>query len=161
MVDMRRYLKEMNGELSNLSSTVITSIAVDPAESFEVTLAKVNKEMNIKKAKQIGVNGFVKLALVFKLFNAKHSYAIIKSNLTNPNICMTNIGILDYKKLVFEGSSIMNAFMCGSIKYRPHFQMALSSFANKITFSSNLYGSIRDRDTIEYFFSLLDEELPK
>ena len=162
MVDMRKYLENKNFDsLSNLSSIVITRIAVKPSESFEDTLSKVNREMNMKKANQIGMNGFVKLNLICKLFSKKRSYEIIRSNLNNPYICMTNIGILDSKKLVFKGSSIMNAFVCGSIKYRPYFQMALSSFAGKITFSSNLYGSKQDRDTILHFFSLLDAELPQ
>ncbi|MFA9463118.1 MAG: condensation domain-containing protein [Velocimicrobium sp.] len=162
MIDMRRYLKEQSSNsLDNLSSTVITTITVEPKESFKETLTKVNKEMNEKKAKQMGMNGFVKLALINRIFNNARSYSITKRNLKNPYICMTNIGILDSKKLVFEGSPIKNAFMCGSIKYRPHFQMALSSFADQITFSSNLYGTMQDRNTILYFFNLLEQELPQ
>lgn len=162
MVDMRRYLKDKNFyALSNLSSTVITRIAVEPSESYKDTLSKVNNEMNMKKATQIGMNGFVKLALIFKLFSNRQSYKLTNSHLKNPYICMTNIGVLDSKKLDFKGSSAINAFICGSIKYRPHFQIALSSFADKITFSSNLYGSKQDRDTISDFLLLLDNELPK
>lgn len=162
MIDMRRYLKEKNSNsLSNLSSTVITRITVNAEENFKETLTKVNKEINSKKAKQIGMNGFVKLALINRIFNNARSYSITKRKLKNPYICMTNIGVLDSEKLVFEGSPVRNAFMCGSIKYRPHFQMALSSFANKITFSSNLYGNMQDRKTILHFFSLLDKELPQ
>jgi NRPS condensation-like uncharacterized protein len=165
MVDMRRYLKPDNGvELSNLSSMINTSLAIDPAESFEITLNKVNKAMNLKKAAQIGLNAFIKLALLrklFKIIGARRSYLLSKNGLKTPNICMTNIGILDAGRLVFKGSSITKAFMCGSIKYRPHFQMALSSYAGKITLSSNLYGSASDRDLIIKFFGLLDEELPR
>ena len=72
---------------------------------------------------------------------------------------MTNIGVLDSTKLIFEGSPIDNAFICGSIKYRPHFQMAVSSFDNKMTFCVNLYGSQQDRDTISQFFTFMDNEL--
>ncbi|MFA9378714.1 MAG: hypothetical protein ACERKZ_18515 [Lachnotalea sp.] len=161
MIDMRRYLPEKsNHSLTNLSSTVITHIVVNPNDTFKKTLTKVHEEINMMKATQMGMNGFVKLALVFKLFNNTHSYSITKKNLKNPYICMTNIGIVDSEKLIFEGSPVTDAFMCGSIKYRPHFQIALSSFKNQITFSSNLYGSIQDRQTITDFFSLLDNELP-
>jgi len=164
MVDMRRYLKQENSfELSNLSSMINTRITVTPGESFKDTLNKINRAMNQKKASQIGLNAFIKLALlrrIFRVIGSKRSYLISKNGLKTPNICMTNIGILDSTKLVFKGSSINNAFMCGSIKYRPHFQMALSSYANKITLSSNLYGSDRDREMIANFFSLLDKELP-
>jgi NRPS condensation-like uncharacterized protein len=162
MIDMRRYLPEKTADsFTNLSSTVITRIAVDRGETFQETLMKVSREMKARKAKQMGINGFVKLALLFKLFNGKTAYSIIKKNLKNPYICMTNIGILDQKKLIFEGSPATDAFMCGSIKYRPHFQIALSSFAGRMTFSSNLYGSSEDRRIILNFFSLLDQELPQ
>ena len=162
MIDMRRYLQGKTcNTLTNLSSTVITRIAVTLEETFKETLTKVNREMNALKANQMGLNGFIKLALIFKLFNNNLSYSITKRNLKNPYICMTNIGVLDSGRLIFEGSPAINAFMCGSIKYRPHFQIALSSFANKITFSSNLYGSTQDRNTILHFFSLLDRELPQ
>ncbi|HOO29230.1 MAG TPA: hypothetical protein PLU43_12260, partial [Lachnospiraceae bacterium] len=68
-------------------------------------------------------------------------------------------GVIDHKRLYFKDAPIINSFMCGSIKYRPHFQMALSSFKNRITFSSNLYGSRKDRKNILHFYSLLDREL--
>ncbi len=66
---------------------------------------------------------------------------------------------LESEKLVFESSPISNAFICGSIKYRPHFQMAVSSYNNKMTLSVNLYGSQEDRDSIKEFFTLIEEEL--
>jgi NRPS condensation-like uncharacterized protein len=164
MVDMRKYLKpDTSIEISNLSSMINTSLVVEPAESFEKTLNKVNKEMNLKKTSQIGLNAFIKLALfrkIFRIIGAKRSYSFSKKSLKTPNICMTNIGILDSCRLLFKGSSIINAFMCGSIKYRPHFQMALSSYANKITLSVNLYGSDYDREIIANFFTSIDAELP-
>ena len=162
MIDMRRYLQDKTADsFTNLSSTVITRITVDCGETFQETLMKVNREMKARKANQMGINGFVKLALLFKLFNGRTGYSIIKKNLKNPYICMTNIGILDPGRLIFEGSPAADAFMCGSIKYRPHFQIALSSFAGRMTFSSNLYGSSEDRRIILNFFSLLDQELPQ
>jgi len=162
MIDMRRYLKESSSNsLANLSSTVIITTTVKSKESFKETLTKINKEINTKKANQMGMNGFVKLTLINRIFNNARSYSVTKRNLKNPYICMTNIGVLDSEKLVFERSPVINAFMCGSIKYRPHFQMALSSFANKITFSSNLYGNMQDRNTILCFFDLLEQQLPQ
>ncbi|MCI2000378.1 MAG: hypothetical protein LKJ75_10180 [Clostridia bacterium] len=117
--------------------------------------------MNTKKSKLMGMNVFLKLEFINRMFNSNKSYMIVKKRLKNPYICMTNTGILDSKKLVFDGSPIIDAFMCGSIKYRPHFQIALSSFKNKMTFSSNLYGSKNDYNKILTFFHLLDQELPQ
>lgn len=162
MIDMRKYLKEKNPQfLTNISSTLITNITVSDGEPFEMTLRKVSQEMNLKKSNQIGLNGFVKLSLLQKVLSNVKSYSMTKNNLINPNIFMTNIGILYSEKLDFKGAPITNVFMCGSIKYRPHFQVALTSFKNKMTFSSNLYGSIEDQQMVLNFFELLDQELPK
>jgi len=162
MVDMRRNLKDRNaGALCNLSSTAITHIDYNIDDNFYNTLIKVNKDMNLKKSKLIGLNGFIKLSIIFGIFNYKTSNILVERALKNPLICMTNIGILDSEKLLFEGVSIDEAFMCGSIKYKPHFQLALSSFKESITFSVNLYGSSKDKENIEHFFNLLDKELPK
>ena len=161
MVDMRRYLKNKDfNTLSNLSSTLITHVPVSAEESFDETVSKISREMKIKKFTDIGVNGFVKLKMVFNLPNEKLSYKIIKSSLKNPPICMTNVGVVNDKKLCFKGTEIENAFICGSIKHRPHFQVALSSYADTLTISSNLYGSQQDRDTITHFFSMVEDELP-
>ena len=162
MVDMRRNLKDRKVDtLCNLASTVITHIDYNISDNFYDTLVKVNKEMNLKKSKFIGLNGFIKLSIIFRMFDYKTRNKLMERALKNPLICMTNIGILDSKKLQFEGGSIDEAFMCGSIKYKPHFQLALSSFKDSITFSVNLYGGSKDKETIEHFFYLLDKELPQ
>lgn len=161
MVDMRRYLKNKEFDtLSNLSSTIITQVPVSASESFSATVSNISGEMKRKKSTDIGLNGFVKLDLIFKLLSEKQSYKATKAALHNPPICMTNIGILDEKKLVFKGSKVENAFVTGSIKYRPHFQIALSSFADTITISSNLYGSRQDQEIMTRFLSKVVEELP-
>lgn len=161
MVDMRRYLKDHGFyALSNISSTIILDVPVNASESFDETVSTIGREMRIKKSTDIGVNGFVKLDLVFNLLNNKLSYKAAKNVLKNPLICMTNTGILDYKRLIFKGTTIASAFVCGSIKYRPHFQIALSTFADTLTISSNLYGSRQDYNVITQFLSLVEEQLP-
>jgi len=162
MVDMRRNLKDKTVDaLCNLSSTAITHIDHNINDEFYDTVVKVNKDMNLKKSKFIGLNGLIKLSIIFRIFNYKISNSLVERALKNPLICMTNIGILDFEKLQFEGVSIDEAYECGSIKYKPHFQLALSSFNDSITFSVNLYGSSEDKEIIEHFFNLLDEELPQ
>lgn len=162
MVDMRKYIDDSHfTALSNLTSTVNTRIEVDTSENFEDTLAKVHLEMNRKKEKHIGISGFAKLSAIFGLCPNRLAYHLIKNNLHNPNICMTNIGILDSDKLACSDTPTAGAYMTGSIKYRPHFQIALSSFENEMTFSTNLYGSFEDRNRILNFYTLLDNELPK
>ncbi len=160
MIDMRKYLKEKPTDiLTNYSSTIITEATVNEVDDFKTTLFQINQFMKKNKDKLMGVNGFLKLEIPFKLFNQKKSYSIVKKNLKNPYIGMTNIGIIDSKQLYFQSTKIRNAFICGSIKYKPHFQIALSTFEDKLTFTSNLYGDEKDKELIMSCFAMLDKEL--
>ncbi|MGD9474882.1 MAG: hypothetical protein AB7V37_07770 [Eubacteriaceae bacterium] len=161
MVDMRRYCNQYSFDsLCNFSSTMIIQTPISSTDNYMDTLMKLSQEMNLKKTTDIGLNGFVKLSLIDKLLNKEKSYKLMKEKLVNPPICMTNIGVIDDQKLLFNGTSIKSAFVCGSIKYRPHFQIALSSFKNTITLSSNLYGSHQDYETISEFLAEIENELP-
>ena len=72
---------------------------------------------------------------------------------------MTNMGILDSARLRFGNLHPHDAFLCGSIKYKPHFQLAMSSYEDELTLSTNLYGSTRDRDRILVFLEEIEEQL--
>jgi NRPS condensation-like uncharacterized protein len=54
-----------------------------------------------------------------------------------------------------------DAFLCGSIKNKPYFQLAVSSFDGELTLSVNLLGSDSDRDRIQSLFDQIEDELPK
>ena len=72
---------------------------------------------------------------------------------------MTNLGEIDSRRLSFGPSLVASAFVCGSIKYKPHFQLALSGFDGTITLSSNLYGSPDDRERVDSFLREVEERL--
>ena len=46
------------------------------------------------------------------------------------------------------------------IKYKPYFQLAMSSYQDELTLSVNLYGSASDRARILSFLEDIDAELP-
>jgi NRPS condensation-like uncharacterized protein len=163
MVDMRRYLGEADGfnALTNLASTVITRLEYRSEEDFEGTLGRVKAVMDEKKVSNIGLNAFIKLDLAYRLLGNKRANRQLRSSLKNPLICMTNVGILDSARIYFGDLHPRDAFLCGSIKYKPHFQLAMSSYEGELTLSSNLYGSANDRDSILTFFNEIEEEFFK
>jgi NRPS condensation-like uncharacterized protein len=160
MVDMRRYAPETEiASLRNLSSMVITQIRQKDGERFEETLLKVKTAMDGLKKRRIGLGGFVKLSLVYSVCGERLGSRFLKRALETPLICMTNVGELDSQRLSFKGSPVESAFLCGSIKYKPHFQLALSGFDGTLTLSSNLYGSSKDRQRIDSFLQEVEGEL--
>jgi len=162
MVDMRRYLGE-TGEfkaLTNLTSMQVTQLDYKPRERFEGTLGRVKAVMDEKKGADIGLNGFIKLSLLYGIFGNRIANHRLKSKLKNPLICMTNVGILDPDGMSFGGLHPYDAFLCGSIKYKPYFQLAMSSYGGQLTLSANQYGSADDRDLIRSFLDEIGAELP-
>lgn len=160
MVDMRRYLSPGAGRpLTNLTSTVATRIAQARGESFEATMLKVKSRMDALKRGGIGLGGFAKLSLLFSALGRERALPLLRRGFRSPLISMTNIGEIDASRLAFAGSPVESAYICGSIKRKPHFQLALSGFDGNITLSSNLYGNARDRGLVEAFLLEIEEEL--
>ena len=159
MIDMRKYLQDKSfNALTNLASTSIIKLQFEEGESFNETLTKVNSVMSYKKKHLLGMNTFVKLDTGFKI-PIVDAYEIMRKVLKNPNISMTNIGIVDSTKLDFKYTQVQNAVIYASKKYNPHFQLSLSSFEGKMTFGSGLYGDMRDKANIEKLFELIEFEL--
>jgi NRPS condensation-like uncharacterized protein len=159
MVDMRRYLPSREfSSLRNLASTAITRLEPGEGERFEESLAKAKACMDRLKAEGIGLGAFAKMSFLSAL-PQEAALRLLRRGLRHPLICMTNLGELDPARLRFGGSRIVSAYACGSIKHKPHFQLALSGFDGTITLSSNLYGSPEDRRRIEAFLAEVEKEL--
>ena len=99
-------------------------------------------------------------AQLFRILGDKIANRLLRLILKNPLICMTNVGILDSAQIAFGDLRPRDAFLCGSIKYKPYFQLAISSYEGELTLSINLLGSAGDRDRILSFFDEIDAELP-
>lgn len=160
MMDLRRYLEKREPYgIFNLSSMIICNLSCVKGESFEDTVKRVNAEMSKKKNGFPGLHGLSTLNLLFNFLPFSVVKKIIKKNYVNPAIGITNIGIIDSKRLSFGEIPVMDSFITGSIKYPPYFQVALTTYNNSITFSVNLYGSEIDKKSTKELFALLDKEL--
>jgi NRPS condensation-like uncharacterized protein len=160
MIDMRRYLPSREfGALRNLASTAITRLGQREGESFEETLSKAKSLMDDLKGRRIGLGGCLKMSLLFSLFREESAVKLLRLGLRHPLVCMTNLGEIDSRRLAFEGTPVASAYACGSIKHKPHFQLALSGFDGTITLSSNLYGNAEDKRRVESFLAEVEGEL--
>ena len=160
MVDMRRYLsgKPEFESLTNLTSMVSTQLDYRPDESFGETLARARAVMLDKKSGAIGLHAWVKLRLVYRALGNETAMKLLRSRLKQPFICMTNIGALDPARMSFAGALPKDAYLCGSIKYRPYFQLAVSAYDGEITLTVNRYGNEADRERVVAY---LDESARK
>ena len=163
MVDMRRHIEKSRKlkSLTNLSSTVSTHLDLRPGEHFEETLHRVKSIMDLKKGANLGLNAFIKVGFIYRYLSDRIANRIARSMLRNPLISMTNMHVLDSSQMSFGDLLPRDAFMCGSIKYKPHFQLAASSYEGELTLSVNLSGSAGDRDCILSFLAQVDAELSR
>ena len=160
MVDMRKYKKkEKEISISNQTSMESISCVVYPEESFADTLKKVSSQIREKKKGFMGLSTFVFLQILFSTFGEKYSYKILRKKMTNSKIAMTNIGILDDKRLRLDGIEILEALLCGSIKYRPYIQIAISTYQEQMVLSCNLYGSKENKKEIKKILDGMEKEL--
>jgi NRPS condensation-like uncharacterized protein len=161
MIDLRRYLANRGSAgLCNLTSIMPSSIIYNSKDTFHDTVMKVNATMNIRKNSLQGVGDLIKLSTAFKFLPYRELKSILKLLSLYPQVTLTNIGVLDSKKLQFSGMIIKDVFMTGSIKYPPFFQLAVTTYDGKMTFSVNLHGSEQDKKNITDFFIRLNDELP-
>lgn len=159
-VDLRKYLPNHRGEgFCNLCTNLICNIGDETGRTFEETLYKVKKEMNKQKSNIACIKSVAMLEKVFDILPYKIARGIVEKKFVNPPIAFTNIGIIDEKQLAFGDSDIIEAYMTGSIKYDPYFQLAVSTFDNVATLSVNLYGTQLDKNKVNIFLDKFINEL--
>ncbi|WP_187999029.1 condensation domain-containing protein [Listeria marthii] len=161
-VDLRKYLPNKTSRgITNLTANITCQIkATDDLSSFESTLQAVKKSLNPQKNSLAPLRIYYLLEFIFK----KKSYSIAKKASEKmysiPKTSFTNIGIIDDEKLVFEGSTLTDCFICGSLKYAPFFQVAATTFRGELTLSTNLHGTAQDHAWQKTFLEKMIANFP-
>lgn len=159
-IDLRRFLPDSQAEgICNLMSNICCSVGPDIGTSFEHTLFKVKQQMDLQKNDWGSVRNIALFEKLFIVFPYKIAFNLLKNYFFNPPIALTNIGILDKNKLIFGKSVIRDAYMTGSIKYVPNFQVSVTTFDEEATLCVNLYGTEGDRQKVKSFLDDFAEEL--
>ncbi len=160
VVDLRKYLpnRKANG-ICNLISNLTCNIGSEIGTAFEQTLYKVKQVMDKQKADISCIKSLVLMEKVFDIIPYKFARGIIAKNYSHAHIEFTNIGIINKTQLVFGNIEITEAFITGSIKYSPCFELAVSTFDDRPTFCVNLFGTQSDKNKISHFLNNLINEL--
>jgi NRPS condensation-like uncharacterized protein len=159
-IDLRKYLPDRKaGSLCNLVTNLNCNIGPDLGASFDDTLIKVNLAMEKEKSNIGCIKSLALMELAFNVLPYKAARNFVEKGFSNAPIAFTNIGILDKKFLHFGETEIKEAYMTGSIKYAPYFQLAVSTFDNEVTFSINFHGTQSDRRKISLFCDEFNREL--
>lgn len=159
-MDLRKFLpKRKSGGICNLVTNLKCDIGQELGASFAATLEKVKPAMAKQKADTSCLKSISLLEKALHTLPYRTARKLIDKNFTNPPVAFTNIGILDKNKLIFGDIRLTHAYMTGSIKYNPYFQLAVTTFDDEMVLSVNLYGTESDRNQISLFLNKMNDEL--
>lgn len=160
VVDLRKYLPNRKAKgICNLISNLTCDIGPEPGSLFEQTLLKVVKAMDKEKADISCVKSPVVMEKAYNILPYKLTRSIVEKVYSDSKIEFTNIGVIDKSKLLFGEAEINEAYILGSIKYRPHFELSVSTFDDAATFCVHYSGTSSDREKISLFLNELVSEL--
>lgn len=160
VLDLRKFLPDKKADaFCNLTSNLVCDIGPNIGGDFDKTLQMVKKVMDVEKARMSCLHLILLLEAVFGVLPYKMAKLAVTKEYHNPPLALSNIGIIDHKRLTFDHIKIHSAFITGSIKYNPLFQLALSTFDNEVTFSVAFHGTQADQKKIGLFLKILDKEL--
>ena len=158
MIDLRRYLPEGTDAIfCNLPSMVETRC--EPDLTFTETVREINKQMNEHKDGYPGLYGFGILSLIQKILSYKRLKKFIRKR-GYPLISISNLGVIDSKRLHFDGNEVKEAAIMTALKHFPYFQLTFSTYKDVITLSISLFGTKEDRESVQRFFEILVKQFP-
>lgn len=103
----------------------------------------------------MGLYSLPLLNLAYTIFPHDIAEFAIKAGYTNPLIAVSNMGVLDDKKLTFDGLRLVDGFISGAVKYKPFFLMSVTTLKNKVTLSTAIRGNQKDVDIANRYFDLV------
>ena len=69
------------------------------------------------------------------------------------------MGLLDDKKLTFDGMQLIDGFISGAVKYKPFFLMSVTTILGKVTLSTAIRGNEKDVEIANRYFDLVEKNL--
>lgn len=159
-IDLRRHIKDTSEQgITNHTAFMQCNIPQRGEDIFETLRYVVNSSNKYKKDKFMGLYGLPLLKLGYRLLPHTASEEIIKIGYSNPLLAMSNIGILDHRKLALCGNEPTDGYMTGAVKYKPYVLLSATSMRNEITMSMCVKGNEEDKKTVERFFDLFEKNI--
>ncbi|MFT8316828.1 MAG: condensation domain-containing protein [Sporolactobacillus sp.] len=144
-VNVRAYLpQDYVPGFCNLTSNIICAIPSHAGETYEEALKSVKQVMDRQKDSLEPLKVYWDLEQAYQNLPLAEAIAAFPTIYKIPINGMTNIGILDPKKLTFGSLEPIDASISGSLKYAPYFQIAVTTFKKAMTFSTNFHGTEKD-----------------
>lgn len=161
-MDLRRYKAEAESDgLTNQTAFMNCGVEERGKTIFETLRLVAQSSKSCKEDKFMGLYGLPLLSKCYGLLPHSLSEKVIKTGYRNPYISMSNIGVLDSKKLSLCGCAPKDGYMTGAVKYKPYVLLSATTLGEEVTLSMCVRGNAKDRQIVESFFDLLLESAEK
>lgn len=146
--------------ICNLTSNIVCAVPRTVGNTFDGALLAVKSVMDRQKGSLKPLNVYWELERLHRTLPLNEAKRAFPKVYNIPLNGMTNIGILHQDRLKFGPMEPIDACISGSIKYAPYFQIAVTTFNNQMTFSTNFYGTAADHQWIDRFVENVIDFLP-
>lgn len=160
-IDLRKHIVEggLKGGMTNHTAWMALRL-LNKGDSIQDTVINVIRATKrYKRDKFMGLYSLPLLKLAYTILPPDIAEFAIKIGYDNPLIAVSNIGLLDDKKLSFDKLTLVDGFMSGAVKYKPFFLMSLTTLLNKVTLSTAIRGNDKDVAIANRYFDLILKNL--
>lgn len=160
-IDLRKHIVDggLQGGMTNHTAWMAVR-TFNKGESIKDTVINVIRSTKeYKRDKFMGLYSLPLLKLAYTILPQDIAEFAIKIGYTNPLIAVSNMGLLDDKKLSFDGLELTDGFISGAVKYKPFFLMSVTTLKGKVTLSTAIRGNGKDVDIANKYFDLIEKNL--
>ncbi len=159
-VDLRRHMKNPD-RIGYTNHTTFMPCTVDcMGDTFEDTVKAVNASTKEAKADPfVGLHGLPLLNFAYKAMPYIQAEPTVKLFYANANLALSNVGKVDKKLFSLGGNEPVYAFIAGGAKVKPCAAVNALTLDGKLTLSMTIQGTPDDREMVENFFDIMEEEL--
>ncbi len=160
-IDLRKHIVEGGAQGGMTNHTAwLACRTPEKGETIKDTVVNVLRSMKVhKRDKFIGLYSLPLLKLAYTILPQDLAEFAIKKGYDNPLLAVSNIGVLDEKKLTFDGTTLVDGFMTGAVKHKPYFLMSVTTVLGKMTLSTTTHGNEKDVEIVNRFFDIVEKNL--
>ena len=157
--DLRPYLKHGDYDiLSNFST--IHNIDIDNTKNnFKDILKGISTQTSLKKQVRYNFANFPMIALLIKILPYQKckkmlykEFDKIKEGKSNAAPILSNVGIINDKRITFNAITPSHAYMLGGINHPSLLQLVASTYKNQLTISIGSYFNEKNMAFVSMFF---------
>ena len=159
-IDLRRYILDSDKTGITNHSTYLPYTIANVENKYESILNAVTEiSRKYKDDPFTGLYGLPLLKFGYSAFPAFMADKLVKKFYNNPTLAMSNIGIL-YEENYRIGEHIPSeAFITGTVKYKPGIMVTVTTYKNEITLTMCCRGNEQDKQILSGIINNIKEVL--